>query len=70
MNDPAFADYADGMGTPMPDWIDNDWINAVVTVGKELPGRDHGRTSRRREVSTSSKKINAALERLLKAGTK
>lgn len=54
----------------MPDWIDNDWINAVVTVGKELPGRDHGRTSRRREVSTSSKKINAALERLLKAGTK
>lgn len=36
MNDPAFADYADGVETPMPDWIDSDFIEAVVTIGKEL----------------------------------
>ncbi|MBW6503263.1 hypothetical protein K0B90_03155 [bacterium] len=37
LSDPTFADYADGTETPMPDWIDNDFINAVVAIGKELP---------------------------------
>jgi hypothetical protein len=66
MNDPAFADYADGMEAPMPDWIDGDFIKAVVAVGKELPGRDHGKFLRRRKISTLLKKIDGALEQLRK----
>ncbi len=38
MDDPAFADYADGTETPMPDWIDGDFTAAVIAVAKGLPG--------------------------------
>jgi hypothetical protein len=35
--DPAFADYDDGMEMLMPDWFDDDFIQAVVDVGATLP---------------------------------
>ena len=38
--DPAFADADDGMEMLMPDWFDDDFIQAVVDVGARLPGRE------------------------------
>ena len=41
--DPTFADYNDGLEVLMPDWFDNDFIQAVVDVAAELqdPRRGH-----------------------------
>jgi hypothetical protein len=35
--DPAFADYAEGMEMLMPEWFDDDFIEAVVDVAANLP---------------------------------
>jgi hypothetical protein len=36
--DAAFADYDSGMEMLLPDWFDDDFIQAVVDVAAELPG--------------------------------
>lgn len=36
MTDPTFADYAEGLEI-MSDWIDDDFVAAVVAVGAMLP---------------------------------
>ncbi len=35
--DPVFADYNNGMELLMPDWFDDDFIQAVVEVAAEIP---------------------------------
>jgi hypothetical protein len=35
--DPTFADYDDGMEILMPDWFNDDFIQAVVDVGAGIP---------------------------------
>jgi hypothetical protein len=36
--DPAYVDYDEGMEPPLPGWIDDDFIQAVVDVAAGMKG--------------------------------
>ncbi len=39
MGETAFADYDGGLEMPMPEWFDDDFVEAIVDVAAHLP--DH-----------------------------
>ena len=66
--DPTFADYADGTETLMPEWIENDFIQAVVAVATELPGGENivAFPSAARKKNDTYKKMREMAERTRK----
>ena len=51
--DPIFADSTDGMEPPMPDWFDDDFIQAVVDVAAKIPDRPLRESVRRAVMGTN-----------------